>query len=82
MTELKVGPATLGDPPLSSSPLSFGPHGLKLFIDAHASISVPSTLKWRFDNSRLTQGCSNTAARNLTANVPFSSRSQFADKLE
>ena len=56
MTELKIGPATLGGPPQSSSPSSFDPLGLKLFIDAHASISVPSTLKWRFDNSRLTQG--------------------------
>lgn len=30
--------------------------GSKLFIEAQASISVPSTLKWSVDSSRFTRG--------------------------
>jgi hypothetical protein len=39
----------------------------KLLIDAHASISVPSTEKWSLDSSRFTFGCASTAARNFAA---------------
>ena len=58
------------------------PLGLKLFIDAPASISVPSTLKWSVDRSRFTLGCASTADRNLAAISPSSSRSRFLVKLE
>jgi hypothetical protein len=42
------------------APLSFG---LKRFIDAHASISMPSTLKCSFDNARFARGCANSNRR-------------------
>ena len=32
------------------------PVGLKLFNEAHASISVPSTVKWSVDSSFFTRG--------------------------
>jgi hypothetical protein len=56
--------------------------GLKLFSDAHASIKVPSTEKCSLDNSRFTRGWASTAARNLAAMSPCSSRSRFFEKLE
>jgi hypothetical protein len=56
--------------------------GLKLFIEAQASISVPSTLKWSLESSRFTRGCASTAARNFAAISPSSSRSRFFEKLE
>src|SRR5215204_6613612 len=55
--------------------------GRKLFIDAQASISVPSTLKCSVDSRRLTLGWASTAARNLCATSPASSRSRFLPKV-
>jgi hypothetical protein len=63
-------------------PASGGSLSLKLFIDAHASISVPSTEKCSLDNSRLTRGWASTAVRNLAAISPSSSRSRFFEKVE
>ena len=71
----------LRPPPLGSS-LSGGGFGLKLFLEAQASVSVPSTEKCSLDNSRLTRGCDSTAARNLAAISPSKSRSRFFEKLE
>ena len=51
--------------------------GRKLFIDAQAWISVPSTEKCSSDKSALTLGCASTARRNLAAISPSSSRSRF-----
>jgi len=51
-------------------------------IDAQASISVPSTEKWSLDSSRFTFGWARTAARNLAAISPSSSRSRFLEKVE
>jgi hypothetical protein len=62
--------------------LSGGSFGLKLFIEAQAWISVPSTEKCSLDNSRLTPGCDSTAVRNLAAISPSSSGSRFFEKLE
>jgi hypothetical protein len=56
--------------------------GRKLFIDAHASISVPSTEKCSLDRSFVTRGCESTAARNFAAMSPSSSRSRFFEKVE
>src|SRR3954451_25445377 len=55
--------------------------GLTLFIEAHASIMVPSTLKCSVDRRRFTFGWASTAARNLCATSPASSRSRFLPKL-
>src|SRR5690606_23199125 len=55
---------------------------LTLFIDAQASISVPSTEKWSLDRSRLTLGWARTAARNFAAMSPSSSRSRFLENVE
>ena len=54
--------------------------GRKLFIDAHASISVPSTEKCSLERSFFTRGCASTAARNFAAMSPSSSRSRFFEK--
>ena len=56
--------------------------GLKLFIDAHASISVPSTLKCSVDKSLFTRGCASTSARNRRAMSPSRRRSRFFEKVE
>ena len=56
--------------------------GLKLFIEAQASISVPSTEKCSVDRSFFTRGCASTAARNFAAISPSSSRSRFFEKVE
>jgi hypothetical protein len=55
---------------------------VKLFIEAHASISVPSTEKCSLDSSRLTRGWASTARRNRAAISPSSSRSRFFEKVE
>jgi hypothetical protein len=52
------------------------PSGLKLSMDAHASISVPSTLKCSFDNSRF------TANSNCATTSPSSRRSRFSENVE
>jgi hypothetical protein len=63
--------------------LSLGPPlALKLFIDAQASTSVPSTLKCSFDKSRFTRGCASTADRNRAAISPSSRRSRQREKVE
>jgi hypothetical protein len=46
--DFRVAPAEAGGGGASPSAAL----GLKLFIDAQASISVPSTLKWSVDRSR------------------------------
>jgi len=51
-------------------------------IDAHASISVPSTEKCSLDNSRFTFGCASTADKNFAAISPSSSRSRFFENTE
>jgi hypothetical protein len=51
-------------------------------IEAHASISVPSTEKCSLDNRRLTRGWARTAVRNLAAISPASTRSRFFEKVE
>src|SRR5215213_5833792 len=55
--------------------------GRKLFIEAQASISVPSTLPCSVDSRRFTRGWASTAARNLCATSPASSRSRFLPKV-
>lgn len=54
----------------------------KLFSEAQASSSVPSTEKWSDEISRFTRGWAKTARRNLAAISPASSRSRFLVKLE
>jgi hypothetical protein len=49
----------------------------KLFIDAQAWISVPSTEKCSCDSRRLTSGSVSTAAMNSAAILPDSSLSRF-----
>jgi hypothetical protein len=56
--------------------------GRKLFIEAQASMSVPSTLKCSLDRRRLTRGWARTAARNLEATSPARSRSRFFENTE
>ncbi len=56
--------------------------GLKLFSEAQASISVPSTEKCSLDNSRFNRGCARTESRNLAATSPPSSRSRLFEKVE
>ena len=68
--------------PLDVPPPSGGSFGRKLFIEAHASISVPSTEKCSLDSNRLTRGWASTAVRNLVAISPSSSRSRFFEKVE
>jgi CBS domain-containing protein len=51
--------------------------GRKLFIEAQASISVPSTEKCSLDNSFLTCGKARSAARNSCATSVSSSRSRL-----
>jgi len=69
---LVMVPAAGGSSLLSPSPL-----GLKLFMLAHASISVPSALKCSSDRSALLGGWLSTAPKNFTALSPSSSRSWF-----
>src|SRR5215831_14484596 len=77
----RKSPGGLRPPPLG--PLFAGrSFGLKLFIEAQASINVPSTEKCSLDNSRLTRGRDNTADRNLAAMSPANNRSRFFEKLE
>src|SRR6266403_5090130 len=62
-------------PGAGGSPLpSFG---RKLFMLAHASISVPSTEKWSSDSNVLTRSWLSTAAMNCAAMSPAISRSRF-----
>ncbi len=56
--------------------------GRKLFIEAQAWISVPSTLKWSCDRSRFTRGMASTALRKAAATLPSSRRSRFLEKVE
>src|SRR3546814_15059369 len=58
----------------SDLPPSFG---RKLLCDAHASISVPSTVKCSSDSSSRRRACASTAPRNLAATSPSSTRSRF-----
>ena len=51
--------------------------GRKLFIEAQASIRVPSTEKCSSDSNLLTRGWDRTAAINLAATSPASNRSRF-----
>jgi hypothetical protein len=55
---------------------------LKLFIDAQASISVPSTEKWSVERSLFTRGCTRTALKNFAAMSPSASRSRFFENTE
>src|SRR5258707_1688277 len=61
--------------PLSSSPLPS--LGRKLFCEAQASISVPSTEKCSSDNSGLTCGWFKSLVMNLANTSPLCSRSRF-----
>src|SRR3954452_14386278 len=56
--------------------------GLKLFIEAQASISVPSTEKCSFERSRFTRGSARMAVRNWAAISPSSSRSRFLERVD
>jgi hypothetical protein len=51
--------------------------GRKLFIEAQASISVPSTEKCSSESSVLTRGSDNSAERNSRATSASSSRSRL-----
>jgi hypothetical protein len=77
---LKFAGALRPPPPLS--PPSGGSFGLKLFIEAQASISVPSTEKCSLDRSFFTRGWASTAPRNFAAISPSRSRSRFFEKTE
>ena len=68
--------------PSSVPPASGASFGMKLFIEAHASISVPSTEKCSLDSNRLTRGWASTARRNRAAISPSSSRSRIFEKVE
>src|SRR5215472_12560860 len=61
--------------PPSSSPLPS--LGRKLFCEAQASISVPSTEKCSSDNSGLTCGWFKSLVMNLANTSPLCSRSRF-----
>src|ERR1700688_5027479 len=65
--------------PSSSSPLPS--LGRKLFCDAHASISVPSTEKCSSDSSGLTCGWFRSLVMNFLNTSPFCSRSRFLVKV-
>jgi hypothetical protein len=69
------------EPSPSSSPLR-SDFGRKLFIDAQASISVPSTLKCSLESSRFTRGSARSADRNRAETSPASSRARFFEKVE
>jgi hypothetical protein len=79
---LRDPPPPEGGSSILFSGLSSVPFGVKLFIDAQATISVPSTEKWSLLRSRFTRGCASTAARNFAATSPSSSRSRFFEKTE
>jgi hypothetical protein len=66
-------------PALGGSAPSFG---LKLFIEAQAWISVPSTEKWSVLSRRFTRGCAKTALSNFAATSPSSNRSRFLENVE
>jgi len=51
-------------------------------MEAQASTSVPSTLKWSLDSSRFTRGWASIADRKRAATAPSSSRSRFFEKVE
>ena len=51
--------------------------GTKLFIEAHASNSVPSTEKCSSDNNALTLGWASRACRNFLDTSASSNRSRF-----
>src|SRR5665647_3931422 len=65
--------------PPSSSPLPS--LGRKLFCEAQASISVPSTEKCSSDNSGLTSEWLRSLAMNFANTSPFCSRSRFLVKV-
>src|SRR5512136_2866776 len=55
---------------------------LELFIDAQASINVPSTEKCSVLRSRFTRGCARTVLNSLAAMSPSNRRSRFLEKTE
>ena len=58
------------------------PRGRKLFTDAHASSSVPSTLKCSSDNKRCSRVCSTIASRNYRATSTSNVRCLFLENTE
>ena len=56
--------------------------GLKLLIEAQLSSSVPSTVKWSGDSSRLRLASESTASKNCRATSCSSSRCLFFEKVE
>ena len=60
-----------------SPPSSASGFGTKLFIEAQAWISVPSTVKCSSDSSGATLECARIAARNFFATSASSRRSRF-----
>jgi hypothetical protein len=58
------------------------PFALKLFIEAQASMRVPSIEKCSVDKSRFTLGRSSTAHKKPAATSPSRSRSRFLEKVE
>src|SRR3954471_20659661 len=61
---------------------SASPRGLKLFIEAQASTSVPSTEKCSLERSLFTRGCARRAAKNAAATSPARSRSRFFENVD
>jgi hypothetical protein len=59
-----------------------GSSALKLFIEAQASMRVPSIEKCSVDKSRFTLGRSSTAHKKPAATSPSRSRSRFLEKVE
>src|SRR4030088_933385 len=59
-----------------------GSFALKLFIEAQASMRVPSIEKCSVDKSRFTLGRSSTAHKKAAATSPSRSRSRFLEKGE
>src|SRR3954464_13881709 len=54
----------------------------KLFIDAHASMSVPSTVKWSADISLAPLACDTTSSKKRLATSASINRSLFLAKTE
>src|SRR5229473_2153557 len=69
-------------PAAGTLPSSPGSLGLKLFSEAQASISVPSTEKCSLDRSLFTRGWASKADRSCAAIAPSRSRSRFFEKTE
>jgi hypothetical protein len=67
-------------PPPSAGGSSPPRFGLKLFIDAQASVSVPSIEKWSVLSNRFTRGCARTPLNSLAAMSPSNSR--FLESIE